>query len=47
MAVIIDVGSGNGNESLKSGGKEAFIRGGGRRDDRCVSGRAVVGGEAW
>ena len=43
LAVIIE--SGSGDESPKSGGREVFAGGRGRRDDRCVSGSAVVGGE--
>ena len=45
MAVIIDVDDGNGNESLKSGGREAFVGGCDRSNDRCVSVSAVVGRE--
>ena len=29
------------------GGKEAFIRGGGTRDDICVSVNTVVNGKTW
>ena len=45
MAVIID---GSGFEKCpKSGGREVIVRGGSRRNIICVSGSAVVGGEAW
>ena len=40
--VIID---GGGDESLKSGEREIFVGGGGRRDGRCVSKSVVVDGE--
>ena len=40
-------GNGDGNEPPKSGGEEAFVGGGDRRDDRCISGSAVVGGKTW
>ena len=38
-------GDGDGNKSPKLGGRGYFVRGGDRRDDRCVSGSAAVGGE--
>ena len=43
LAVIIDDGA--GDEFSNSGVREVFVRGGDRRDDRFVSGSAVVGGE--
>ena len=47
MAVIIDGDRGrgnvNGNKFPKSGGREAFVGSGDRRDGRCVSGSATVG----
>ena len=46
MEVIIDIGGGNGEESPKSEGREDFIGGGVRHNKICVSGRAVVSGEA-
>ena len=51
LSVIIngnDGGGGddNGDKSPKSRGREDFTRGGGRRDERCVCGSVVVGGEA-
>ena len=51
LAVTIDDGGGDGdgdvdgNESPNLVGKEAFVGGGSRRDDRCVSRSAVVGRE--
>ena len=38
-------GNGNGDESTKSVGRESFVGGGSRCDDRCVFRSAVVGGE--
>ena len=47
MSVIINGVSGssnvNGNEFLKSRGREAFVEGGGMRDGRCVYKNVVVG----
>ena len=45
MDVIID--GGVGDESLKLGGRRVLIRGGYRRNEKCVYRSAVVGGEAW
>ena len=45
LEVIID--GGGSNAFMKSGGMGVFVRGGGRRNDICVSRSVVVGGEAW
>ena len=49
MAVTIDGsgGDGNGKELPKSGGREAFVGGGVRRDDRCVFVSVFFSGETW
>ena len=47
--MIIIVGGGGdgfGDEMKRSGGRGASVRGGGRRDDRCVTRSAVVNGKA-
>ena len=45
MAVIIGgAGNGSGDKYPKSGVREAFVGDGNRRDDRCVSRSAAVGG---
>ena len=41
--VIVDGDGVDGKELPKTGGKEAFIRGGGRSNVICVSRTAVVG----
>ena len=43
MAAIL--AGGDNGEYLKSGERQVFVGGDGRRDVRCVSGSAVVGGE--
>ena len=47
LAVTTDSsgGNGNGNKYLKSGGREALVGVGGRRDGKCVSGSTVLGGD--
>ena len=42
---MIDGGGGDGKKLPKSGEREAFVRGGGRLNNICVSVRAVVNGE--
>ena len=41
MVIILDGGGGDCDESVNFGVREAFVGGGGRRNDRCVS-RSVV-----
>ena len=43
--LVVIIGN-DGNELIYSGGREVFVGGDGRRGDRYISGRAVVGGEA-
>ena len=45
LAVIIN--GGGDNKSPKSGGRKILDRGDGRRNNRCVSGSAMVRVEAW
>ena len=47
LSVIINSRSaGDGNKSLKSGGREAFVRGVDKGNNRCISGIMVVDGDA-
>ena len=45
LGVIIYCGG--GNKLKKSGGREVFVGGRGRRNDICISVSAVVGEENW
>ena len=47
LVVIIDGGDSRDEKYLKSLGREVFVGGGGRRNDRYISVRVVVDGEAW